>query len=238
MSAHTLVKMGSLSVVLETENRSKLYYSKYKYRARFRLEGLNRTYFTQTIEEYNRRMGLRSVFDSRNPDVYQPIDLASISRYLIWRNEYTNKINKQALVRVEYNTASVFSNDLALLETLEDIDPGALGIKYTQVDVSIPVGVKYLVGQPKHNYRVYFKSGLNDANFRIMVSEFIERYRDSSTVIVPSRALLWWVTNPSWTSRYSQTVYYLDYDVESTIMIIRLVFGNLVRQTFKLEKKP
>ncbi len=178
-------------------------------------------------------MGLRAVFDSRHPDGY-----AAIARYLLWKNEYAAKTNKQALVRVEYNTASVFSNDLALLETLEDIDPGVMQIQYSQVDLSIPVGVKYFVDQPKHNYRVYFKSGLNDANFRIMVSEFIERYRDSSTVIVPSRALLWWVTNPSWTSRYSQTVYYLDYDVESTIMLITLVFGNLIKQTFKLEKKP
>jgi hypothetical protein len=224
------------------DHRSTLYYGKYQFRARLTLDGLNRTYFAKNFLEYEKVIDRNKKKTSGKRRIeLDKIDMAAIERYINWRN--TNKDNKTAMIRVEGNTAGVFSNDLQLLKTLEQISPGTT-VDYTEVDQSIPQGTKYYVKQPKHNYRVYLKSKRVSDEWKKSLSRFFDRYKDSDTVVVPSNALDWWLkpdkpTNTwYWNTNYCSSHYYIDFDEQSTDTLFALMFGDMISKRLKLEKRP
>jgi hypothetical protein len=141
------------------------------------------------------------------------------------------KKDKTATVRIEGETASVFSNDLNLLKTLENI---GCHVDYTEVDDTIIVGVKYFVREPKYNYRIYLKSKRVNDEFRNKLQNFIKRYENTSTVIVPSGALTNWLSDDTnyvrgswsyhWNKCYNSSNYFIDYNDESTLTLFSLIF--------------
>ena len=228
-----------LSVKVPTvriDNRETLYYGKYRYRARLKLYGLNRTYNAKSILDVIERIRKYS----RLKD--DEIDVDSLERFIQWRNKYASPDNiseKQAMIRIESMTAGVFSNDLELLQTLEFI-AGADCVDYTEVDTSVPTGIKYFVKKPQYNYRLYLKSKRVNEKFVSELSRFIDRYKDTDTVIVPSEALTKWLKGnvKHWLYRYCSGHYYIEYNDESTHSLMGLMFGDMIRCRFKLEKRP
>lgn len=221
---------------IHVDNRETLYYGKYRYRARLKLYGLNRTYNAKSINDVVGRLQ-----KYRRPKE-GPIDLDSIERFLDWRNKHASTdetLVKQATIRIECSTAGVFSNDLQLLQTLEFI-AGADCVDYTEVDMSIPTGVKYFVKKPQYNYRLYLKSKRVNEKFVSELSRFIDRYKDTDTVIVPSEALTKWLKGnvKHWLYRYCSSHYYIEYNDESTHSLMGLMFGDMIKSRFKLEKRP
>ena len=74
------------------------------------------------------------------------------------------------------------------------------------------------------------------------LSRFVDRYKNTETVIVPSNAFKLWL-NPIqnkwlWNTNYLSSHYYLDFDQESTDTLFSLMFGNLIGKRYKLEKQP
>ena len=221
---------------IKVDNRETLYYGKYRYRARLKLFGLNRTYQAKSIIDVLERIR------KYGRDKDNTIDVDSIDRFINWRNKYAsydNKSEKQAIIRIESITAGVFSNDLGLLQTLEFI-AGADCVDYTEVDTSVPTGIKYFVKKPKYNYRLYLKSKRVNEKFVSELSRFIDRYKDTDTVIVPSEALTKWLTGnvKHWLYRYCSGHYYIEYNDESTHSLMGLMFGDMISRRFKLEKRP
>ena len=235
---------------MKIESRNKLWYGKYTYRARFFLAGINRTYNCQTFLQYlkNLEKNIANASDDPWSSHWQArlrteinnIDLDPIERYIEWRAKHTGK-QGTALIRNESNTAAVFSNDLALLQTLQSIEP-SLEITYTKVDNNIPQGMKYYTKEPKRKYRVYLRSmHLKDRpTFRTDLTEFIERYYDTKTVMTPSKALHRWLWESAapWRILYCQEHFYLEYDDPSTYTLISLMFGDMLSAMYKLEKRP
>ena len=224
-------------LVIKTDHRESLYYNKYRYRARLKLEGLNRTYNAVSMIDVLKRL---KKYGSAKDVV--SLDLDSIERFINWRNKYTtplDKSEKQAIIRIEFKTAGVFSNDLQLLQTLESI-AGKDAVDYSEIDMSIPTGTKYFVNEPKYNYRVYLKSKRVEDKFIADLSRFIERYKKTDTVIIPSKSLTKWLRRDvkSWYSNYSSSNYYIEYNDESTHSLIGIMFGDMIKRRFKLEKRP
>ena len=213
--------------------RGTLYYGKYNYRARFHLVGLRRTYFANNITDYKQKLsGSRFRVDTTD------INFDSIEQFLNWRNTNAKGSNKQAMIRVEGDTAGIFSNNLQLLKTLENF----ASVDYTEIDSNIPTGVKYFTNQPKYNYRVYLKSKKVDDKFKDDLYRFIDRYKGTETVIVPSNALRNWLTGKSkqhyWYGPYCSSHFFIDYNEDSTNSLIGIMFGDMVKRRFKLEKRP
>ena len=222
--------------VIKVDNRETLYYGKYRYRARLKLFGLNRTYQAKSIIDVLERIR------KYGRDKDNTIDVDSIDRFINWRNKHAssdNKSEKQAMIRIESMTAGVFSNDLELLQTLEFI-AGADCVDYTEVDTSVPTGIKYFVKKPQYNYRLYLKSKRVNEKFVSELSRFIDRYKDTDTVIVPSEALANWLKGnvKHWLYRYCSGHYYIEYNDESTHSLMGLMFGDMISRRFKLEKRP
>jgi len=249
-----LSKLPKNSKIDKVDHRCTLYYGKYNYRARFSLEGLQSTYYAKDFLGFlgviaRRKESIRNVASGRYNIMHhtrvlneiESIDLDAIERFIDWRNRNTKGKDKQAMLRVEGKVAGVFSNDLQLLTTLENLTPG-LVVDYTEIDQSIPQGVKYYVNKPKHNYRVYLRSKRVDEKIKEDLSRFVDRYKNTETVIVPSNAFKLWL-NPIqnkwlWNTNYLSSHYYLDFDQESTDTLFSLMFGNLIGKRYKLEKQP
>ena len=213
--------------------RGTLYYGKYNYRARLKLTGIRRTTFANDIKDYKKKIsGSRFKVDAAG------IDFDSIEKYLIWRDTYSKGKNKQVTIRIEGDVAGIFSNDLQLLKTLDNIGP----VDYTEIDNSIPTGTKYFTNDPKYNYRVYLKSKKVDKKFKQDLHRFIDRYKGTGTVIVPSNALKDWLLGNKrhyyWYGAYCSSHFFIDYNDDSTNSLISIMFGDMIKSRFKLEKRP
>jgi len=216
------------------DNRNGLYYNKYKYRARVYCPGITVTWFCKDPAEVQNRISKNSRWNNANQTV--------IANFITWKNNNNKKINPHT-IRVEGNIASVFSNDLDFLKTLDNL--GCI-IDYTEVYDCVPEGVKYFTNPPKHQFRIYLKSKRVSEEFPSQLSDFIERYKGTETIISPSPALKSWLnasfTNqPSWMSwrnRYCSSHYFIDYNEESVITLFSLIFNNMISRRFKLEKQP
>ena len=156
-----------------------------------------------------------------------------------------SKYYKTATVRIEGEIASVFSNDLTLLKTLEVM---GCPVDYTEVDDTIISGIKYFIREPKHKFRIYLKTKRVNDDFRTKLQNFIKRYENTDTIIVPSGSLANWLKEDSnyvrgswsyhWNKQYTSSNYFIDYDDESTITLFSLMFSGLISKSYKLEKRP
>jgi hypothetical protein len=218
------------------DQRASLYYNKFKYRARFHCRGVTLAWFNYTIDEIVEKI-------KKFPTRFSGANSKHIMDFYTWK--IATKKNKTATVRIEGEVASVFSNDLDLLKTLENI---GCHVDYTEVDDTIISGVKYFVREPKHKYRIYLKSKRVNDDFRTKLQNFIERYKDTDTVIIPSGSLAHWLKDDSnyvrgswsyhWNKSYTSSNYFIDYDDESTLTLFSLMFSGIISKSYKLEKRP
>lgn len=216
------------------------YYSRYEYRARFTLKGIRYTWYTKTAEEFKKRVesGQGYYGIKKEDKIIVNQNLPTILDFITWRN--LRKEDKQAMIRIEGDVVAVFSNDLALLNTLQNLN-ASLEIDYTQVQKSAFIGVKSFVNEPKHKYRVYLKSKRVESQFAKDLYELFNRTKE----LYPSVALKYWTNsfaiNPvslSWRFRYSSASHFIDYDDESTLSYLALMHGDMLGKRYKLEKRP
>jgi len=258
------VKMGSLKSVDNIpgiqyiEYRDTLYYSKYKYRAKFYLYGVRRSTFHKTINDLIERLTLDeeeftgkgsgiSIFPSyyyskiaikESRQIYD--NISSLSKFMDWNN--LQKRNKNVLLRIENNQASVFSSDLKLLQTLADIFDGDMSqITFTEAVAAEILGVKTFVKEPKHKFRVYIRSKIVPEEFR---KNFAKILKTNKKTLFPSNSFHDWLTQKrpgyvwSYSNRYLHNSYYIDYDDESMITYLALVHGDILGKKYRLEKRP
>lgn len=212
------------------DTRTSLFYSKYRYRARIYIEGITATWWAKDETD------LDSIIKRRR---WKNVDKNLILNYLKWTEALPPK-NKTYTIRLEGDVGAIFSNDLDFLKTLETI--GA-EVDYTEVDESVPVGVKYFVKEPKHKYRFYLKSKRVKDTFAKDLKAFIKRYENTGTVFEPSPALRVWLRREgqstySWMHHYCSSSYFIDYDDESSLTLFVLLFDGMISKKYKLEKRP
>ena len=223
------------------EYRDTIYYNKYQYRARLRLEGVRYTWYSKTPEDLEKRLQnpKPAYYGVRDEDRLKvTTNLETLKKFITWRNQ--RKIDKNASVRVEFNTIAVFSTDLALLKTLESLGPN-LVVDYTEAQTSNFVGVKTFAKEPKHKYRVYLKTKIVQKNVIADLKELIDRSPD----LHPCPSLEYWLelgvkqyNVNSWRHRYTFSTHFIDYDDESTLSYLALMHGDYLGKRYKLEKRP
>lgn len=212
------------------DHRNGLYYSKYQYRARVYINGITVIWWCDTADEIKERV--RS-----HKTRWKHCDVDKCIEFLEWKNALPVK-DKSHTIRIEGNVASVFSNDLSFLTNLES---KGFTIDITEVDSTIPEGIKYFKEEPKYKYRIYFKTKRVSEDTYKKVRSFVERYKGTDTVIVPSRALSNWLKdNPkyTWKRHYSSSHYFINYNDESVLSLFMLMFDGMVSKKYKLEKQP
>jgi hypothetical protein len=221
------------------EYRDIAYYGKYKYRVRFKLPCIRYASREKNVDGLLKRVntqhewkGIRKA-DRDTVALY----LDCLTRFIDYRN--TLKENNNGIIRVEFNTVAFFSNDLALLKLSEAINPHS-EYDYTEAQVTTFVGVKTFVSEPKHKYRVYFKSKIIESDFVIQLYDLIKR----SPEMHPSYSLKCWLRRyntsltHSWRYRFTNATHFIDYNDESTLSYLALMHGEFLGKRYKLEKRP
>mgnify|MGYP003704783293 CR=1 FL=1 len=103
-----------------------------------------------------------------------------------------------------------------------------------------PLGIKYFEKEPKHKFRAYLKSKRVKDSFKNEMSEFLNRYKGTKTVLKPSKAFRQWLSGSKfygWNRTYSSSHYYIEYDDESTDSLLALMFGDMIKRRYKLEQR-
>ena len=222
------------------EFRDELYYNKYQYKAKFVLDGVRYTWYTKTPEELEKRINAKKpiYYGIRKEDRAAVMaNLETIKQFITWRNQC--KANKTANIRVEFNSVSVFSNDLELLKSLDNLGNG-LKVDYIQVQTSKFVGVKSFMKEPKHKYRVYLKTKLVEGSLIGDLYDLINKTPE----LYPSESLKYWLRGArdpsrySWRYRHTSATHFIDYDNESTLSYLELMHGDYLVKRYKLEKRP
>jgi len=241
------MKMGLLRSVKDVPNidfyeyKENNYYNKYRYRAKFSLAGLRYTDYAKIPADLIKRLnegGYRRVRADEKALAMEKIN--ELSNFIEWRN--ANKKPGIVSFRLEADTASIYSNDLELLLTLKDL--GLVTVKLTEVQVEQFAGTKYYVNKPKHNYRIYLKTAyIEDKTFVKDLYDTVSKSKE----LIPSNALKDWLdkyvkrpiaSQNSWSYRYTSGTHSIDYDNESTLSYLVLMYGHMLGKRYKLEKRP
>ena len=222
------------------EYRENNFYNKYRYRAKLTIDGLSYTRYVSTTTALLTRLTGPNRTKIREHTLNQVMaNITELNNYINWRNTHTK--SKSVTCRLEMNTVSIYSNDLDLLLTLKDL--GLVTVNITEAQLEKFAGTKYYVNKPKHNYRIYLRGVyFDDKNF---VKDLYNTIKISKE-LVPSKALKEWldryISRPtlvtSW--KYSRTDgnHSIDYDNESTLSYLLLMYGHMLGKRYKLEKRP
>ena len=222
------------------EYRDSEFYNKYVYRARLKLEGIRFTWFAKTPDELRDRVTSKKFSQQDLPVITE--NLEALCNFIDWRNQ--RKKDKKATVRNEYHTAAVFSNDLTLLQEIKNIGQD-LAVDFTEVQTAQYAGIKHFVGEPKHKFRIYLKSKRikDKSTFLQDFNDLLER----SEHLHPSPALNMWLkdaindkhSNYSyWRYAFTSSSHFIDYDDESTLSYLALMYDGMLGKKYKLEKRP
>ena len=241
------MKMGLLRSVKDVPNidyyeyKENNYYNKYRYRAKLRIDGLGYTSYAKTPEDLVKRIDATGHYRLRGDRKAMVVEnFNELTNFIDWRN--SNKKPGVITFRLEGDTSSVYSNDLDLLLTLKELGP--ITVKITEVQVEQFAGTKYYVNKPKHNYRIYLKTAyIEDKTFVKDLYDTIKKSKE----LVPSNALKDWLdeyvrrpisSHNSWSYRYTSGTHSIDYDNESTLSYLVLMYGHMLGKRYKLEKRP
>jgi hypothetical protein len=238
-------KMGLLKLADDNpdidfyEYRDQHYYNKYEYRARFVLVGVRYTWHIKSdIQELIDRLDSPAVGYNRIVNERDTVrgNLQILASFIKWRNELQKK--KNSSIRIEHNTVGVFSNDLQELKNIVNCIPG-ITVDYTQAQISNFIGIKHFVNKPKHKFRVYLKSKRVESSF----AEELDSLFKKNEKLYPCESLKIWVKGSkgqqnSWRFRFSNATHFIDYDDESTLSYLALLYGDILGKRYKLEKRP
>ena len=236
------MKMGLLKSVDDVpgidyyEYREYDYWDKFKYRARCKLPGVRFTYYAKNIEEWKERVnkgsyGFRSRLSDKEKDEMLQHE-TTIEKFLELKKEF--KTSKKGTIRIEGDITAVFSNDLQFLHSLKT---WMNNIDFTEVQKSEFAGVKQFVNEPAHKYRIYLKSKRIDNSLCKDLRDFFIR----QPKLNPSKAFKAWFNLTlanQWKSRFLSSSYFIEYDDESTLSYLALLYPDILGRRYKLEKRP
>jgi hypothetical protein len=222
------------------EHRDMLYFSNYEYRLRLNVPNVYYVWYCKKVEDLDNRINGKCPTWAKIPitkkqSVIEHRDaLVSIINLILEK-----KKAKNFATRIEGDTLAVFSNDLSFLNNVAN----SIGTNYrediTQATTSAFAGVKTFVKEPKHKFRVYFKSRRVDENFQVEFRDFLSRNK----TLYASPALKKWAMTKShrygpWYFRWISSMWFIDYDDESTLSYLALMYPELLGKKYKLEKRP
>lgn len=214
----------------KVENRTQLYYNKFRYKLKITEPNLYSAHHVVNMDEF--RLLLKEEVDNTanfpwsirrsSPDFDEKV----ISGFISFRIKY--KKDDKVTFRKEHNTVSVYSSDLSILNQVYDFKPDAT---LFEAQVS-PAGVKYFTREPPAKYRAYLRNKRVEDTFSDDMIMFLERNPD----VKPSQAFKYSMLS-TYKSRWAHEGHFIDYNDESILTMLYLMFSGVIGKTYKLEKK-
>ena len=229
--------MALSKLVISTIDRSTLFFNKFAYRVNIHsVPCISWVHKCPTITEYvaiiddkyNVWEATRKKFPNswyRNPPKSTDLDLSRIENLI----ELVHAYNDKSIVsyRKEYETLSVYTNDLSIAKVFADkLSVGLI----TQVN-PMPTGVMLFKRQPLKKYRAYVTNNKMPTEFKQEFLAYLEKTPD----IKLSAAFAGYFSRARQT--YLWDKYFVDYDDEKNLMMMMLMFPGMIGKKYKLEKK-
>jgi hypothetical protein len=222
--------MVSLKLRIKKQNRNKLFYDKFLYRAEFNSLGVRFIFKSETLKDCINRI---TRFNKMRDIDVNKLDLPLLGETITFYNKYKDKKQEVTFLRSGYSHSvfTMYTNDVSILEELVDIS------KDTEIieAVTPPSEVMYFAKEPTYNYRVYLKSKLVSPETINCLRTFHMNNQDKGKV---------WLSNGisqflGRTKRgHLPTGCYIDFNDEQTLTQLYLLFGECLRKSYKLEKRP
>lgn len=219
-----------MSIMPDTMNikvvrRPTLYFNKYKYKTVIYVDGAALAKGSKNINEYNKNLAWRRRF-SMFYETLSP-DLETIDRLITFLNS-----EKDYAIRTEWNSVSVFFNDISLLQDINVISP----IELVESVEEYEHGCLELAN-PKFKFRTYVKlSPGTSTNSKVaaMIKDFAKyntnltspaQFSTSINDLLQDNYFRWWRGG------------HIDYNDEQMLTILHLYLSPIISQTVKLVKK-
>ncbi len=218
--------------MLKVEQRERLYYNKYVYRAVTVVPGAHYTYKIKTIDEYKNeiadfRTNMRRFPLYMPPNVTDEIydDIEILINYI---NDFEK--NDKGSIRREGNNVVFYSNDLDLLKKAHSVTKP---LKIYQAEV-LPDGIKYFKRSVPANFRVHLK----ETKLNSEVKEDILSYIERTDGVEASNAMYSWLKRPhKWNHVWCSKNYYINYNDSSQLTMMHLLFPEAIGKNYKLEQQ-
>jgi len=220
------------SLKLKVEQREKLYYNSYMYRAVCHVPGAYHTDKAKTIDKYRDYLEKFHTEMLRYP-LYTPLvmtdaDYDNIEILINYINNF--KKNDKGTIRREGNNITFFSNDLPLLKKALSID---VPVKIYQAEL-LPAGVKYFKRKVPAPFRVHLKEAKINSEIKDDILSYIER----TDGVEGSSALMIWLTRPHrWAHSWCSKTFFINYTDSSQLTMMHLLFPEVIGKNYKLEQK-
>lgn len=218
--------------------REKLFLNQYKYRVKIRLDAL-RFFYPYMINAHTLSNSID--YDKRYLELMSPAEIKTIKNLILFKKNYSNILG--TTIRKDYCCFTVFTNSSETVqEAVDSVEDSILGlsnkasIDVTEITDLIPEGIKYFKRTPNAKKRVYLKEQyVSGRELADDLTDFFAR----SPNLKPSKSLMEDISEKSkWQRTWIQTHHYFDCDADADISYFMLVFPELVKKIYKLEKKP
>lgn len=221
------------------EYRDNLFYNKHEYRLRVNVPGSRYLYWTKDVDHLLLRVDANKGYPKIRNEDKQAIKNNIHALTLLIDLRKDKELKKTITIRIESNTVSIFSNDVNFLKDFSNKLGKNYIINLTKAQTTPMIGVKFFKNEPKHKFRVYLKSKRVKTEFCTELQAFFK----TQNKLYPSQALKYWMYDvsgryASWWAKYTSSHYYIDYDDESTISYLAIMYGEFLGKKFKLEKRP
>ena len=225
-----LATMASLK--LKVEQRERLYYNKFVYRAVCTIPGAYYTHNIKTIDQYKDEI-LSFRADHHRYPMYMPPKITDkmyddIEILINYINDFEK--NNKGTIRKEANNVTFYSNDLDLLKKAHSVTKP---LKIYQADV-LPDGIKYFKRNLPANFRVHFREARVNSDIKQEILHYVER----TDGVEASSALIRWLKSPNrWSQSWCSKTYFINYNDSSHLTMMHLLFPEVIGKNYKLEKK-
>jgi hypothetical protein len=225
-----LVVMASLK--LKVEQRERLYFNKFVYRAVTTVPGAHYTYKVKTIDEYKKEIKEFHTITHRYP-MYMPLKITDkmyndIEILINYINDFEK--NSKGTIRREGNNVTFYSNDLDLLKKAYSVTKP---LKIYQADV-LPDGIKYFKRSTPANFRVHFREAKVNTDIKQDILSYIERTDGAEA----SSALVRWLKSSNrWQHSWCSKNYFINYNDSSQLTMMHLLFPEVLGKNYKLEQQ-
>jgi len=197
-----------------------LFYNKYKYKARFKLQGAYVLYSNiKTLEQLERYFkNMEKAINHRG------IEVKEIAIFVKFIEEFGNEFT----TRVEGSNVSVFTNNTSRLAELNK-----LFTLFELEEVEHTEGVIYFKSVPKFKYRTYLKNFKRNKDYSALEA-FIQR-ESSKQNINCSGVLKTGFSN--FIRNFMTQKYFVDYNDEGVLTYLNIIQDDVVGPTYKLLRK-
>ena len=219
-------------------NRNKLFYNKFCYRVILKYLGVRFVSNTRDLDHFKRKINKArknnsSVWYKLPVPKLTELNLDLCEKLIVFYNNYS--CNKEVTFLHEHLSLSLYTSNIDILKELYQIDNN---IEITQA-LTPPSAIMYFAKEPEYKYRVYFKSTRASSELLSTLNSFRYSYHDKGDVWLSGGLVLFLMRHcNTHKSFYLPSSSFIDFKDEQTLTLMHLLFGECLRKSYKLEKRP